>query len=199
MKFFMKLMIFMTFMAFAGPFFLKGPDGRPLMSLSSLGLGDIVAKFRSILNTVQQSNLTDATALTHDAPAEHPDGLVLVSGDQVFYRWQDENGIWQFTSEKPPATASNIEPVITNPNANVIQSLDQKKIDATLGISREPALKASRDFDDKQDKTAELSAELEDLGYTGAMNPVEAVPKLLEQTQQIKETMSSRSKVLDNL
>lgn len=199
MKLFMKLMIFMTFMAFAGPFFLKGPDGRPLMTLSSLGFGDISGKFRSMLNSVKQPSAGNTSSFGSSGATEHPDGLVLVAGDEVFYRWQDENGIWQFTSEKPPASASNIEPVVTNPNANVIQSLDQEKINSTLGISGEPALAGGGDFKKNQDKTAELSEELEALGYTGSMNPIEQIPKILQQTRQINETMKSRQGVLDEL
>lgn len=200
MKLFVKLMICLTFLALAGPFFLKGPDGRPLMSLSSLGLGNIPGQINAMFRSISQASMNNnASNTASDDPANNPDGLTLVAGDQVYYRWQDENGIWQFTTERPPASASNYVPVVTNPNANVIQSLNQDKINETLGIRSEPALSAGNNFRASQGKTAELSEELEALGYKGTLNPLEQIPKILQQTDQIKKTMESRDAVLDGL
>lgn len=190
-------MILVTVLALAGPFFLTGPNGRPLMSVSSLGLGDIPYKIKSFFRNLNATSSQTSNTDTSDKPGTSPDGLSLVAGDQVFYKWKDEHGVWQFTTEPPPATATAYEPVITNPNANVIQSLGKDKIDSTLGRNQTSGLTAST-LKDNQSKTAELSEQLEALGYDSA-NPMEQIPKILEQTQQIKTTMESRQTALDQL
>lgn len=43
MKIFIKLIVLLTVLACIGPFFLKGPDGRPLLSVEKLKLPDIIA------------------------------------------------------------------------------------------------------------------------------------------------------------
>jgi len=55
-------------------------------------------------------------------------------------RWKDEVGVWQFTRTPPPSADIDYTPVVTNINANVIDSLERDQIDKTLGISRESAL-----------------------------------------------------------
>ncbi|MEJ2681476.1 MAG: hypothetical protein P8144_08375 [Gammaproteobacteria bacterium] len=50
----------------------------------------------------------------------------------------------------------------------------------------------------KQSKTAELSQELETLSAESGL-PLTNIPKLIEQTKQIRSTMEQRNQALDQL
>ena len=64
-----KILIVVVILACLGPFFIKGPDGEPLMTLDDLR--------------------PEAPELPSVAPAE----------PVTVYKWQDENGVWQFSTE----------------------------------------------------------------------------------------------------
>ena len=170
------------------------------MSLAGLGLSDIPRKLSNMAFGVKASLSQDRPSpLASPSTTTNPDGLKLIAGDQIFYRWQDENGVWQFTTERPPVHVLNYKPVITNSNANVIQSLDQEKISAALGYDKQgtPTYDGSS-LKQQQEKTAELSEELESLGYD-LTNPLKHVPKIIEQTKQIRATSEARQNALDQL
>lgn len=93
MKLFVKLMILVLILAMAGPFFLRGPDGRPLMQVS-----DITQKFKSWMSS------------TKAAPS---------GGEVRVHKWQDENGQWHYSDEAPQTDSETIS---IDPNTNVIQS-----------------------------------------------------------------------------
>ena len=63
-------MILVLVVAFAGLFFIKGPDGEPIMSLDDLK------------PTVPEVELSPVSA--------EPTRV---------YKWKDENGVWQFSNE----------------------------------------------------------------------------------------------------
>ncbi|MEM7081774.1 MAG: DUF4124 domain-containing protein [Pseudomonadota bacterium] len=72
MKVFIKLMLLLLIAAMAGPFFIRGPDGQPLMKWR-----DITSKF---------GNWSSSAS----------------GGDSVeVHRWQDENGQWHYSDEPP--------------------------------------------------------------------------------------------------
>jgi len=140
--------------------------------------------------------ITDET--TEDQPNNPHADLITMKGDVLYYRWQDENGTWQFTKTPPPEHVTDYVPIVTNVNANVMDSLNQETIETTLGIHKEDVLtKADRASKDKADEV-DLSEELAELGFEDA-NPLKSIPKILENTRQIQENAKQRNKVLNEL
>jgi len=93
MKLFVKILVLLLILAMAGPFFMRGPDGQPLMRL-----GDVTQRLKAWMNK---------------APSVKP-------GDKVeLHKWQDENGQWHY-SDAAPSQGSEI--ITVDPNVNVIQA-----------------------------------------------------------------------------
>ena len=93
MKLFAKLLVLLLILAMAGPFFMRGPDGQPLMRLS-----DVTQKIKSWMSSNSSSS----------------------SGRPVkVHRWQDENGQWHYSDEAPEQDS---EVISVDPNTNVIQA-----------------------------------------------------------------------------
>jgi len=101
MRFFVKIMITAVVLAVLLPFtFLKGKDGRPLMSLDKL-----------------------------KAPKLEMPDLPKASGkpkQDLIYRWTDAEGVTHFTNTPPPA---GVEYTVKgyDPNTNLIQSVQPEK------------------------------------------------------------------------
>ena len=93
MKIFAKLLVLLLILAMAGPFFMRGPDGQPLMRIS-----DVTDKIKSWMNSTGKSS---------------PGSPVEV------HRWQDENGQWHYSDQ---ASGENSEVITVDPNVNVIQA-----------------------------------------------------------------------------
>ncbi|MBV1907061.1 MAG: hypothetical protein KUG75_13380 [Pseudomonadales bacterium] len=74
MRIFLKFIVLALIVATAAPFFLKGPDGKPIMSSDDF-----------IPTTVIPANI---------------DPNRIGNGDTI-YKWKDEYGIWQFGEEPP--------------------------------------------------------------------------------------------------
>ncbi|MEO1035514.1 MAG: DUF4124 domain-containing protein [Pseudomonadota bacterium] len=103
MRLFVKLMLLVVIAALAGPFFIKGPDGKPLWSVQSLKAG-VLTTWRRMQNDVEQG-LGDA-------------GIDAVSDDVQVFRWQDEDGQWHFSQEAPEGVTA--EAMIIDPDTNMI-------------------------------------------------------------------------------
>lgn len=88
-----KIMILVVILACIGPFFIKGPDGEPLMTLEDLG----------------------ASVPEPPMPAAPPEPVTV-------YKWQDENGVWQFSNE--PVEGENVETMELDGRVTVMESID---------------------------------------------------------------------------
>lgn len=104
MKLFTKLLITAMVLAILIPFtFLKGKDGKPLMSLDKLKAPEL-------------------------AMPKLPggEGLTSTKRKDIIYQWRDAKGELHFTSSPPPEgieyTAKGYDP-----NANLIQSIEVKQ------------------------------------------------------------------------
>lgn len=138
MKLFAKLMIFVLVAAMAGPFIIRGPDGRPLMQLS-----DVTQRFKGWMNSSGSSSPS-------------PGGNVEV------HKWQDENGQWHYSDAAPAAKSETIS---INPNTNVIQSTPVRKPAPAEGTAA-PEQPAEQDDDMPSifhpvDETKKVREELE--------------------------------------
>ena len=98
MKLFVKLLVLLLILALAGPFFMRGPDGQPLMRLS-----DVTQRIKSWMSS---------------GPSAKPGSPVKV------HKWQDENGQWHYSDAAP---AQNSEVITVDPNVNVIQATPTRK------------------------------------------------------------------------
>ncbi len=129
MKFYLKLFISLVFIfAIALPLVIKGPGGKPVMSVSDwLPEG---VNLNSALKSLQQStdsiNIEQLQQTAKDAASQataslqgdntstadqailatNNDPIKLSSNSGKMYKWQDENGRWHFSSEKPMDTAN---------------------------------------------------------------------------------------------
>jgi len=91
----MKKIIFIALAAaIIAPMFIKGPDGEPIMTIS---------------DWIPEKPDTSAISGSSNTPQE-------------FYRYQDEQGNWQYT-DRPPEGA-NVETVEVDISSNVIDSVE---------------------------------------------------------------------------
>ncbi|MCB1647533.1 MAG: DUF4124 domain-containing protein [Pseudomonadales bacterium] len=87
----LKIMILIVILACIGPFFIKGPNGKPLLSLDDFK--------------------PDLTATKEE---------LVPSGPTTVYKWQDENGVWQFSSD--PADMPGAETMELDGNINTMEA-----------------------------------------------------------------------------
>ena len=205
MKLFSKLMMFVLVAALAGPFFMKGPNGRPLMtlddlSLPSFGLPSKAAGPVEVLSGKESDawmqwgsgNKSSATLVN----ATDAEGEVLQEARNTYYRWKDENGVWQFTKQPNPNTKNFVMKV--DPNANIVQSLSQDSIDKAFG--REPKSEGLS-LGGKDKKKNPLLDALDDdssLPFPSSI-PIDQIPQLIDQAKGIQELSNEKQKILDKL
>ncbi len=91
-----------------GLFFLETPGGEPWLSP-----GDLVP---------------DADGLQHQARKEFNQvkGAVVSTEPSTVYRWQDANGVWQF-SDTPPEDMRHVQTVQVDPDRNLIKGLPPRQ------------------------------------------------------------------------
>lgn len=88
MNIFIKLLVLLLILACAGPFFIKGPDGRPLMSIDKLKLPELsMPSF-------------DISSVAPDAD-EQGDGLRV-------YKWRDEKGVVHYSDSPAQGRQSKL-------------------------------------------------------------------------------------------
>ena len=204
-KLFVKLMMFLVILALAGPFILRGPDGQPMLSLDDLKLPDVRASLPTV-TTAPDTSLLPATEKPfiqwsdRENPIFNPDRLsreqlaqlTIKEQANIYYRWQDQNGVWQFSALPNRNTLNFV--VKTDPNANVLQSLTQEEIDKVFGrvsmnensITKDNPLANGKGLD-----TGMLPIP--------ATIPLDQIPKLIEQAKDVQKIADQRLKTLENL
>lgn len=166
MKLFAKLMIAVLFIAMLLPFtILKDKNGRTLMSFSDLSLPDIS------MPKLSMPNLPEFSSSKEIIPASDDD----LSGKDIFYKWYDNEGNIQFTSEPP---ADGIEYTLKgfDPNANVIQAV---KIPPREPTAEEP-----------KPGQANSAGPGDEVNSYSADN----IKKLFEKTENIEKLLNQRAK-----
>ena len=207
-KLFAKLMLFMLVLAMAGPFLLKGPDGRPLLSLSDLKLPSFSMPSVSLPGSadlketppVASSNQQWIQWSDKGAKPFNPDVLTreqlaqldIKAQDNIFYRWQDNNGVWQF-SNVPNRNTTNLV-VRTDPNANVLQSLPAEEIDRVFG-----RVAANENTITKDNPMANGKGMESGLLPVPTTVPVTEIPKLLEQAENVQKIAEERMKQMEGM
>lgn len=97
-----RIMIAVVILACIAPFFIKGPNGEPLMTFDKLMHG---------------SSSSSATASTPDK-REKPMPTTV-------YKWQDENGVWHFSDRKEDAAAAGAEKMELTGDINVVPAFKE--------------------------------------------------------------------------
>jgi hypothetical protein len=100
MTLFMKLLLMLVLIfAVLLPMMIKGPNGQPIMALE-----DWLPDSYTLLANLPLS-LTEVVQLGSDEPASRTatqaDAIKLSANSGQIYKWQDQQGRWHFSSEKP--------------------------------------------------------------------------------------------------
>ena len=208
-KLFVKLMVFLLILAVAGPFLLKGPDGRPLLSLDDLKLPSLSLPLPSLSGNPTTNNKDDAPLTgggqqwiqwsEKQGPAFNPDVLTreqlaqldIKEQANLYYRWKDDNGVWQFSSLPNRNTLNHV--VRTDPDANVLQSLAPEEIDRVFGRVAANENKITKDNPMANGKGLENTLPIP------TTVPITEIPKLLEQAKDVQRIAEERVKQMDGM
>lgn len=99
-------LVLLLLLAVAAPFFIPGPNGKPLMSFDRVKriLNDQFPIARQVdqLRTKAKEKASEITKEMQsrkkpekvEAPSEKP--------PETLYKWRDQNGTWHFTNRPPP-------------------------------------------------------------------------------------------------
>lgn len=203
-KLFVKLMLFLLVLALAAPFILKGPDGRPLLSWQDL------PGFHWPDFNLPQGDESPASAPQSQDDRQwirwskqeglpfNPDKLTpaqlaqldIRAQDNIYYRWQDGNGVWQY-STLPNRNTTNFV-VRTDPGANVLQSLPSAQIDRVFGRDAPADNAITKDNPMANGKGLESG-----LLPVPTTVPVTEIPKLLEQAKNVQKLADQRLKQME--
>ena len=115
MKFYTKYLLLLLLLAVVVPMLIKGPNGRPLMSVDDwLPDRDTIRNNWTRLTALFQSSPGDGSLGREKAPqaTEPSSGLVINSTEHPeympsapsgkLYRWRDDSGHWHFSTSPPP-------------------------------------------------------------------------------------------------
>jgi len=94
----------------ASPMFIKGPDGNPIMRPGDWQSFDHLPSISEQFSKLKQQarELTDEVADS------------LPSEPQTFYKWRDEDGVWQYSDKPPEQPTTPVKTLNIDPNANVL-------------------------------------------------------------------------------
>ena len=203
MKLFSKLMMFVLVGALVAPFFLKGPSGQPLMTLQDLNLpsfglpGKAAGPVEVLSGKDEGASIQWGSAKTTAngalIKATDAEGKLLQEARNTYYRWKDNDGVWQFTKQPNPNTENFLMKV--DPNANIVQSLSQDSIDRAFG--REPKSETLA-LGEKAKSTNPLLDDAPSIPFPSSI-PIDQIPQLIDQAKGIQELSLERQKMLDKL
>ncbi len=198
MGLFAKLMMVTVIVAVITPLWVTGPNGQPLKSIAGLNINSIKTAGEKLLPSNTQSKAPTIAASAHPSDgstlsnASISQGLLSPSGQGVrsFYKWKDQDGVWQFTTHPPQDPQTNYNVITTDPNANVIQSLSKSEISSALGwASKESATEKKPKEEAKTEPSLPFPSTI----------PADQIPQLIEQAKSAQELMNNRNKALEAL
>lgn len=203
MKLFIKLMIFLVILTFAGPYLLFGPSAMDkLLAFKDLAWSRVSFSLPSLSGNSSDelgNHGNQWIQWSDNVPSLGPDELTreqlahleIPVQDNIYYRWKDENGIWQF-SQQPNRNTLNLV-VRTDPNANVLQGLSAEQVDLAFG--REQANNSNSIVENNP------FAKGEDMNNTLPLPttvPVAEIPKLIEQAKDVQNILNNRMKNMNS-
>jgi len=175
MKIFIKLLCFVVILGLVGPFIMRAPNGQPYMDYRKL-----IPSLSGAQNSMKRWwNNDDAEHQSAEEKIQSNETSTNSWGKTRIYRWQDENGVWQYT-DKPP-TNVNVETLWLNPNENIVAS--------------QPVSTVSEIAETEANAAKQPGFELP-LPLTVAPSEV---PQLFEDAQQLRELMQQRNEKLESI
>lgn len=151
------LIVFVIVM-FGLPMIMKGPDGRPIMTMDDwLPSGVSVDSVVSTLDSVKDSAMQVVSEQSQSGgdSVDDVEAVPVQAGSGTMYKWQDEKGQWHFSSEKPLAASQvSVEalPEVNNlMQAPVVKERPSSNIGAASGGAQPsagfpiPGLSVSKD------------------------------------------------------
>jgi len=118
MKIFIKLLILLLILACASPFFIKGPNGTPLMSINQLKLPEFSMPSSNVLK--EKIGLFKPSKTTTQK---------LSKGDIEVFKWRDENGVVHYSDRQDShkkGKLTQIKGITILPTTAETQELKQK-------------------------------------------------------------------------
>ncbi|MEE2730358.1 MAG: hypothetical protein VYA55_06015 [Pseudomonadota bacterium] len=201
MKFVIKLVMFLVVFGLAGPYLLMGPDGMhkllqikdmiPSLEFSAPSLEDaedLISSNDSGQPWIQWSGESAAFQQPDQLTREQLAVLDIQPQNNIYYRWQDEDGVWQF-SELPNRNTLNMV-VRTDPDANVLQGLSEEQIDSAFG--------RIRNTNSIVENNPLANGEgLEQTLPVPTTIPITEIPDLIEQAKDVQRIVDERMKKVD--
>ncbi|HET8706286.1 MAG TPA: DUF4124 domain-containing protein [Pseudomonadales bacterium] len=200
MKLFIKFLLFCLVAAFAGQFYVKGPDGKPLMTLEKL-LGHKTG--------------SAVASMAKNPSAEGVANAVSGNSDTI-YKWKDKNGVWQF-SQTPPPASGEAEKVTYNYKQNIIESPKKSEVASTeaaepkkkrqliMPSSAKAGSKSNSLVGGSQQATATSDNPALDMLESGEIGgpglttvPLDKLPALINQAKALNGVMENRTQQIDS-
>ena len=169
MKGYYKFMITLLFAGVFGLFFVKGPNGKPILDFR-----DMRISINSIKTTIQGWSNSVSNSVSGSV-SELTGGEVEIVEPTKVYRWQDADGNWQYSDTPPAGVAS--EAVEVKTNGNVVQSTPPRPVNAEESTEQGPQIGVP-------------------LPLTIAPGEVN---QLIKDAKQVQELMNERSKTLESV
>ncbi len=184
MKLTFKLMLLALMLVVVSPFLLHGPNGKPILSWEKLNLPDFSSLFG-------RANTHNAVKTIEKIKSSASDALPVETDDDTtaIHKWVDKQGVWHFSDKQNPE--GHDEVVRINTNRNVVQATPVAK---DIPDEEETRTAANGKEDKKEDGP--------DIPFPTTV-PMKDIPKLINDTKALKETMDKRykeqQKLLDSL
>jgi len=187
MKFSHKFILVSLVGALVAPMVLKGPDGKPYMSLNDWIPHKAVAFMADTKDSAQSA--------------------IEGSGQQIFYKWQDKDGSTQLTLTKPShLNEDQIEERVIYANANIIPGLDQAAISRVMGQSTPAPQAGNRKafvYNPKKPKDVLSDTSSSDgldksdsSGFSIGTVPINKIPDLMNQARNVDTLVKKRAEAM---
>ncbi len=178
-----RLMIVLLLIAVIAPLFIKDPNGKSLMSLSDWQF-DLPTSLQQMADKLKAAPVSESTSEWSGVGARQPS----TSQIKTVYKWQDEDGVWQF-SDSPPA-AGHAETMTLDGKINTMAALqDQKRV----GQKREGQ-------ESPRSVTADgPAAERPETSLQGLSVSPESVQEMINTVGNLQQTIDQRKADMDKV
>ncbi len=100
---FFIVLILLIIVAVAAPFFIKGPDGRPLMTLDRFKrTHDINPPSTKQIKQWGRNTRRKAENVYNRMRPELKTEEITGPPTETLYKWKDADGVWHYTDKPPP-------------------------------------------------------------------------------------------------
>ena len=162
-KLMFKLMIVILVLLVASPFMLPGKNGQRLFSLSDLKMPD----FSSLFGSRKSNIMVIPENSTPEKEMTQQKKLTTV------HKWIDEYGVWQFSDQNN--SGGDGEVLKINPDINVVKAMEVAKPE-----------------EENEENSTQDDAESSLPGISLTTVPVDKIPKLINDTKNLKSTLDKR-------